>query len=74
MDKFLNTPLGSFFKITLGVLLAALLDYASTEAGFGLGEPWDKIIGLLVISAVPIAINYLNPADARYGRGAIPAP
>lgn len=68
MKDFLNTPLGSFVKIALGVGLAALLAYVSDGESLGLGDPWDQIVGLLIISGVPIAINYLNPADGRYGR------
>lgn len=72
VEKFkvwLNTPFGSFLKISLGVLLASLLDYTSTEGDFGLVEPWNKVLGLLIVAGVPILINSLNSADTRYGIG-----
>lgn len=62
------SPLGSFVKVFVAWILgAAVADWATSGSiDFGAWQTW--VIGALV-SAVPILINWLNPADGRYGRG-----
>ena len=63
-----STPLGSAFKVLLsGVLGFALISWTS-DGKFSLDKWQDWLIGALAI-ALPPVINWLNPADARYGRG-----
>jgi hypothetical protein len=62
-----TSPLGSAFKVFLGVLLGAVV-LTWTEEGKISFDHWQTwVIGALVV-AVPIVINWLNPADTRYGR------
>lgn len=62
-----TTPLGSAAKVFLGVLLAAVL-LTWTQEGTISFDHWQTwLIGALAV-AVPIIINWLNPADTRYGR------
>jgi hypothetical protein len=73
MNGFSNwlatTPLGSAFKVFLAYVFgAALLEW--TSAGSFVFDNWQVwVIGALAIAIVPI-INWLNPNDTRYGRGA----
>jgi hypothetical protein len=67
-----ETPLGSAFKVFLGALLAALL-FTWTQEGQISFDHWQTwVIGALGIS-LPIAINFFNSADTRYGRGSVNA-
>jgi hypothetical protein len=74
MDKFnawlATTPLGSALKVFLGVLLGAALLTWTSEGVISFDEWQTWVIGALAI-AVPIIINALNPADPRYGKGAV---
>ena len=54
------SPLGGMFKAALGAVLVWVL--ANTDS---LGLPPVVIVGLG--AALPIAINYLNAEDTRYG-------
>lgn len=61
-----RSPVASVLKIAAGAGLGALLDYLLTA----------QVSPLLVaVSAavIPVVVNFLNPADARYGRGKDPA-
>jgi hypothetical protein len=72
MDKFgawlATTPLGSALKVFLAFLFgAALLTWTQDgQISFDAWQTW--LIGAMAV-AVPIIINWLNPADTRYGRG-----
>jgi len=72
MDAFkvwlASTPLGSALKVLLaGLFAAAMLTWTNEGAiSFDHWQTW--LIGALAI-AVPPVINWLNPADTRYGRG-----
>jgi len=65
MEKFgiwlADSPLGGMFKAGLGAVLVWVLD---NIASFNL-EP---IVIVAVGAALPVAINYLNDMDLRYGR------
>ena len=63
-----TTPLGSAAKVFLGVLLAAVLLTWTSEGQISFDHWQTWIIGAIAI-AVPPLINWLNPADVRYGKG-----
>jgi hypothetical protein len=56
-----NSPLGSALKVGVGSGLVFILDNISD---FNLSP----LISAAVIAGVNVAINWLNPKDARYGR------
>ena len=65
MEKFgiwlADSPLGGMFKTALGASLVYVLD---NLASFNL----HPIIIVAVGAALPIAINYVNGMDMRYGK------
>jgi len=65
MEKFgiwlADSPLGGMFKTALGATLVYVLD---NLASFNL----NPIIIVAVGAALPIAINYVNGMDMRYGK------
>ena len=67
MDKALtwlaSSPLASAAKVGLSAALVWLLDNYTT-----LNLP--PVLQIAVVAALPVVINALNPADARYGLGA----
>ena len=61
IQLFLATsPIGGAFKAASGAVLVWLLDNVSS---FDL-HPAAQVA---IIAALPVFINYLNPADTRYG-------
>ena len=68
VQQFLASPLGSALKIFLAVMLTvSVTDWANQGCiSFVRWQTW-VIAGL--VSAVPVAVNWLNPADCRYGAG-----
>lgn len=63
------SPLGTAFKTFVAVVLgAAVADFAS-DGSISLGN-WQTWVIAGLVSAVPVVVNWLNPADARYGKGA----
>jgi len=56
-----DSPLGGMFKTALGATLVYVLD---NLASFNL----DPIFIVAVGAALPIAINYVNGMDMRYGK------
>ena len=67
--KFLTTPVGSFIKHFMSVILALYL--AELTAGHDLFSMdvamYKKIISGAVVSCLPIVINFLNPNYSQYG-------
>lgn len=67
MEKFLvwlaDSPIATAAKVALAAVLAYVI--ASPEA-FGL----PPVVGVAVAAAFPVLINWLNPEDTRYGKGA----
>jgi hypothetical protein len=57
-----TSPIASMVKIGLGAALGAFVDELANQ---GVGPIWVAVGAALV----PIVINWLNPADPRYGRG-----
>jgi len=61
-----GTPLGTALKTFVAVLLAAVVgDWASSGA-ISLGN-WQTWVIAALASALPVVVNWLNPADGRYG-------
>jgi len=56
-----DSPLGGMFKAASGAVLVYILD---NIASFNL-EP---VVVVALGAALPVAINYLNEMDLRYGR------
>lgn len=70
INAFLNTPLGSFCKVLLAVLLGHIL--LEIEEGKTVMQIFNKssinnYLTIILSSALPVAINYLNGKDPRYG-------
>lgn len=71
VEKFENwlasSPLGSAVKAFIAIVLSmAIADFVSKGTiNFASWQTW-VIAGLA--SAVPVVINWLNPADTRYGK------
>lgn len=64
---FLNTPLGSAIKVFIAVALTLIVaDW--TGHGVISFDSWQTWIIAGFASAVPIIVNWLNPADFRYGK------
>lgn len=63
MKNFLNTPLGSFAKVFIAACLMFVI-----KAGSIWGIDWKQLIDASVIASIPVAINWLNPSDTRYGK------
>ena len=65
MEKFgiwlADSPLGGMFKTALGASLVYVLD---NLASFNLNPIFIVAVG----AALPIAINYVNGMDMRYGK------
>ena len=61
---FWGTTLKSFIAVMISVTVA---DW--TTGGIHFGD-WQQWLLAAIISLAPAVINHLNPADARYGRGA----
>ena len=67
MEHFLNwlasSPLGTAVKVGVAASLGWVV--GNPDA---LNLPPVALVGL--VSAIPVLINWLNPADGRYGNGA----
>ncbi len=57
-----SSPTGSFFKIAFAAALGALGSYLATAE-------IHPLVVALTAAVIPVAINYLNPQDPRYGKG-----
>ena len=70
MQNWLATsPLGSAFKTFVAVVIAAAVADASNSGSISLGN-WQTWVIAGAVSALAPIINYLNPGDSRYGKGA----
>jgi hypothetical protein len=66
IGMFLNTPFGSAIKVFIAVALTLLVtDWMGH--GFIDFESWETWVIAGLASALPIIVNWLNPADFRYG-------
>lgn len=64
---FADSPLASFLKIFGAYLIATAVGAWATSGSISLDAWQTWVIGGLV-SAAPVVVNWLNPADVRYGR------
>jgi hypothetical protein len=69
MQKFLNSAVGSFLKVFLAMFLADLLIRIKTAGAGAWHMPLEDWAALAATSLIPVIINYINPADPRYGFG-----
>jgi hypothetical protein len=70
MGNFLaNTPLGTALKTFVAVLLSAVIGSWATDGAISF-EKWQTWVIAACVSALPVIVNWLNPADNRYGNGA----
>jgi hypothetical protein len=57
-----NTPEGTAFKVIVGAALGAVLSWVATAQ-------IHPLVVAIVSAITPVAINYLNGQDHRYGNG-----
>ena len=62
-----NTPEGTALKVALGAGLGALLSWLATA-------DIHPLVVAICAAVIPVAINYLNDQDPRYGLGHGPTP
>jgi hypothetical protein len=71
MGKWLATsPLGSIVKVFVGTALGGLYLFLKNDGSFDditLEAVEGFLMGALIV-VLPMLINYVNPADTRYGR------
>lgn len=58
-----TSPLASMLKIAIGAALGALMSWAATAE-------IHPLVVALIAAVAPVVINWVNPQDYRYGRGA----
>ena len=69
MGNFLaNTPLGTALKTFVAVLLSGVVGSWATDGAISC-DKWQTWVIAACVSALPVIVNYLNPADGRYGNG-----
>jgi len=69
MGNFLaNTPLGTALKTFVAVLLSGVVASWATDGAISF-DKWQTWVIAACVSALPVIVNYLNPADGRYGNG-----
>lgn len=68
-SKFLNTPLGSWFKVGLSALLGQIMVILTdpNQTLFNL-QTLQNLCIVASTAVIPLIINYLNEADTRYGK------
>lgn len=57
-----STPEGTFLKIALGAALGAVASWLATA-------DIHPLVVAICAAVIPVAINYLNDQDPRYGLG-----
>jgi len=60
-----TSPLATVLKVALGAALGAVMSWAATAQIHPLAVA-------LIAAVCPVIVNWLNPQDYRYGRGASP--
>ena len=60
-----TSPLASFLKIVLAAGLGAVGSWVATATVH-------PLVVVICAAVIPVAVNWLNPADYRYGKSAIP--
>jgi hypothetical protein len=67
-----QSALGSVAKVFLATLLGLALMSWVSSGDISLDE-WETWVIAALSSSVPMLINWLNPADARYGKKETPS-
>lgn len=68
MQKFLNSPAGSWVKVFVSAILGFVLTNISNGVDIFSIE-WKSLLSAALASVLPVIINWLNPSDKRYGEG-----
>lgn len=63
-----NTPLGTALKTFIAVVIAGAVADFSTDGAISLAH-WQTWVIAGLVSALPVIVNWLNPAYAAYGAG-----
>lgn len=63
MGNFLNTALGSYFKVFAAAILLTVMHNGGIT-----GLNWTDVLNGAIVATIPVIINALNPADRRYGK------
>lgn len=67
MQKFLNSIYGSWLKVFAVAILVKFSDLGADVFSLD-AESLKHIVNAGVLALIPVIINYLNPADPRYGK------
>lgn len=62
------SPLASALKTFVAVVMTMAIADWSTKGGIDFAA-WQTWVIAAAVSAVPMIVNWLNPADTRYGNG-----
>ena len=62
------SPLGTAAKVFVGTLISLGVAQLTTTGALDLTN-WKAIVFPALASALVVIVNYLNPADPRYGKG-----
>ena len=69
MTEWLATsPIATALKTFIAVVISAAVADFATGSHISLTN-WQTWVIAGLVSAVPVIVNWLNPADARYGKG-----
>lgn len=73
LAKFLSTPIGSWLKVFVAVILSTWLGELANGHDLFVFDIVlaKKLVMAAVVSTLPTIINYLNPTDPRYGSNKI---
>lgn len=67
MQNFLTTPVGSYLKTLLAVVLTLVLTQLASGLNFWQLD-WGVVGNGALVSFLPVIINALNPKYKQYGR------
>ena len=68
-EWFASSPLASWLRVFGAVIISAAIADWSTKGTIDLGA-WQTWVIAGLVSALPTAMRFLNPADIEFGRGA----
>ena len=67
-----DSPLGTAAKVFVGTLISLGIAQLTTTGALDLTN-WKALVFPALASALVVIVNYLNPADPRYGKGSVKA-
>jgi hypothetical protein len=65
--KKLNTVWASWIKVFAVAILVKFMDIGANLFALNI-ESLQHLVQAGVVAVIPVVINYLNPADTRYGK------